>query len=57
MSIGRQSGFDTYIDGLYPIVDQLIRSYQGNAGEHFSNTIMDIKHMWVEDLESEFLAF
>jgi hypothetical protein len=31
---GCQSGFDTYIDNLLPILDQLFRTYQGNVDEH-----------------------
>ncbi len=45
MSSGRQSSFSTYIDGLLPVLDQFIQTYQGNVDEHFWNTIMDIKHI------------
>ncbi len=45
ISSGRQSSFDTYIDGLLPLLDQFIQTYQGNVDEHFWNTIMDIKHI------------
>jgi hypothetical protein len=39
------SGFDTYVDGLLPILDQFIETYQGNVDEKFWNTVMDIKHI------------
>ncbi len=37
-------GFDTYVDGLLPILDQFIKTYQGNVDEEFWNTVMDIEH-------------
>jgi hypothetical protein len=40
-----RNGFDTYIDGLLPILDQFIETYQGNVDHQFWNTVMDIKHV------------
>lgn len=40
----RGDGFDTYVDGLLPILDQFIEAYQGNVDYQFWNTVMDIKH-------------
>jgi hypothetical protein len=38
-------GFDTYIDGLLPILKQFIKTYQGNVDYKFWNTVMDVKHI------------
>jgi hypothetical protein len=38
-------GFDTYIDGLLPILERFIQTYQGNIDHQFRNTVMDIKHV------------
>lgn len=37
-------GFSGYIDGLLPILDQFIETYQGNVDYQFWNTVMDIQH-------------
>jgi hypothetical protein len=43
---GKYGGrFDTYIDGLLPILEQFIQTYQGNVDYQFWNTVMDIKHV------------
>jgi len=39
------NGFDTYIDGFLPILDQFIETYQGNVDHQFWNTVMDIEHV------------
>lgn len=39
------SSFGTYIDGLLPILDQFIQTYEGNVDHQFWNTVMDIKHV------------
>lgn len=41
----RGGGFGGYIDGLLPILDQFIETYQGNVDYQFWNTVMDIKHI------------
>jgi len=38
-------GFDTYIDGLLPILEQFIQTYPGNVDHQFWNTVMDIEHV------------
>ena len=40
-----RGGFDKYIDGLLPILEQFIQTYQGNVDYQFWNTVMDIKHV------------
>jgi len=45
ISIQYRYGFSTYIDGLLPILDQFIQTYQENVDHQFWNTIMDIKHV------------
>jgi hypothetical protein len=40
-----RNSFGTYIDGLLPILDQFIETYQGNVDHQFWNTVMDIKHV------------
>jgi hypothetical protein len=42
------NGFDTYIDGILPILDQFIQTYQGNVDHQFWNTVMDIKHVYAK---------
>jgi hypothetical protein len=37
--------FDTYVDGLLPILEQFIQTYQGNVDYQFWNTVMDIEHV------------
>jgi hypothetical protein len=37
--------FGSYIDGLLPILDQFIQTYQGNVDNQFWNTVMDVKHV------------
>ena len=41
----QERGFGGYIDGLLPILDQFIETYQGNVDYQFWNTVMDIKHV------------
>ncbi len=38
-------GFDSYIDGLLPIIDQFIATYQGKVDNQFWNKVMDIEHV------------
>ncbi|CAF3915086.1 unnamed protein product [Rotaria sordida] len=40
----RNDSFATYIQGLLPIIDKFIETYQGNVDNKFWNKIMDIKH-------------
>ncbi len=37
--------FGGYIDGLLPIIDQFIRTYQGKVDNEFWNKVMDIEHV------------
>jgi hypothetical protein len=39
-------GFGGYIDGLLPILDQFIETYQGNVDYQFWNTVMNIEHVY-----------
>jgi hypothetical protein len=38
------SDFGSYIDGLLPIIDQFIETYQGNVNNQFWNKVMDVNH-------------
>ena len=40
-----QDNFSSYIDGLLPIIDQFIQTYQGNIDNQFWNKVMDIEHV------------
>jgi hypothetical protein len=37
--------FSSYIDGLLPIIDQFIQTYQGKVDNQFWNKVMDIEHV------------
>jgi len=37
--------FGTYVDGLLPIIDQFIQTYQGKVDNKFWNKVMDIEHV------------
>jgi hypothetical protein len=41
----RNDSFASYIEGLLPIIDQFIQTYEGNVDKKFWNKIMDIKHV------------
>lgn len=45
-----ENGFDTYVDGLLPILDQFIQTYAGNVDYQFWNTVMDIEHVEGESI-------
>jgi hypothetical protein len=36
--------FYVYINGILPILDQFIQTYQGNVNNQFWDTIFDLKH-------------
>jgi hypothetical protein len=38
-------GFDTYVDGLLPILEQFIQTYQENVDHKFWNKVMNIEHV------------
>ena len=40
-----QDTFGQYIDGLLPIIDQFIQTYQDKVANEFWNKIMDIEHV------------
>ncbi|CAF4513356.1 unnamed protein product, partial [Rotaria sp. Silwood2] len=40
-----RDNFGSYIDGLLPIIDQFIQTYQGNVDNQFWNKVMDIEHV------------
>jgi hypothetical protein len=40
-----ENSFDSYINGLLPIIDQFIQAYQGKVDNEFWNKIMDIEHV------------
>ena len=40
-----RDSFSGYIDGLLPILDQFIQTYQGNVDNEFWNKVMDIEHV------------
>ena len=40
-----RDSFSSYIDGLLPILDQFIQTYQGNVDKEFWNKVMDMKHV------------
>jgi hypothetical protein len=40
-----QDSFNVYIDGLLPIIDQFIQTYQGKVDAQFWNKVMDIEHV------------
>lgn len=44
-TVSDQHEFGGYIDGLLPIIDQFIETYQGNVDQEFWNKIMDIEHV------------
>lgn len=37
--------FVSYIDGILPILDQFIQTYQGTVDNKFWNKVMDIEHV------------
>lgn len=39
------NSFSSYIDGVLPIIDQFIETYQGNVDGSFWNKVMDIEHV------------
>ena len=39
-----RDSFSSYIDGLLPILDQFIQTYQGNVDNEFWNKVMDMEH-------------
>ena len=41
----RDDSFSSYIDGLLPILDQFIQTYQGNVDNQFWNKVMDMEHV------------
>lgn len=43
-SMSERHHFGSYIDGLLPIIDQFIQTYQGNIDKKFWNKVMDIEH-------------
>lgn len=45
LTVSEHDEFGSYIDGLLPIIDQFIQTYQGNVDEEFWNKIMDIEHV------------
>jgi hypothetical protein len=40
----RNDSFASYIEGLLPIIDQFIQTYEGKIDNKFWNKVMDIKH-------------
>ena len=40
-----EDSFSSYIDGLLPILDQFIQTYQENVDNEFWNKVMDMKHI------------
>lgn len=40
-----ENDFSSYIDGLLPIFDQFIQTYQGKIDNQFWNKVMDIEHV------------
>jgi Domain of unknown function (DUF4419) len=40
-----RNNFGSYIDGLLPIIDQFIQTYQGKVDNEFWNKVMDIEHV------------
>jgi hypothetical protein len=44
-STSGQATFGRYIDGLLPIIDQFIETYQGKVDNEFWNKVMDIEHV------------
>ncbi len=44
-TVSNCDNFSTYIDGLLPIIDQFIDTYQGKVDNDFWNKVMDIEHV------------
>ena len=40
-----RDSFRSYIDGLLPILDQFIQTYQGKVDKEFWNKVMDMEHI------------
>jgi hypothetical protein len=40
-----RNNFDSYINGVLPVIDQFICTYQGKVDNEFWNKIMDIEHV------------
>jgi hypothetical protein len=39
------NSFESYINGLLPVIDQFIQTYQGKVDNEFWNKVMDIEHV------------
>jgi hypothetical protein len=44
-AVASRDNFGSYIDGLLPIIDQFIQTYQGKVDSDFWNKVMDIEHV------------
>jgi len=44
-AVASRDNFGSYIDGLLPIIDQFIQTYQGKVDNDFWNKVMDIEHV------------
>jgi hypothetical protein len=44
-SMSGLNSFGSYIDGVLPILDQFIQTYQGKVDNEFWNKVMDIEHV------------
>ncbi len=44
-TVPSRNNFGDYIDGLLPIIDQFIQTYQGKVDSDFWNKVMDIEHV------------
>ena len=43
-STSKKDSFASYIEGVLPIIDQFIQTYEGKIDNKFWNKVMDIKH-------------
>ncbi|CAF2657114.1 unnamed protein product [Rotaria sp. Silwood2] len=44
-TVPNRDDFGSYIDGLLPIIDQFIQTYQDNVDNQFWNKVMDVEHV------------
>ncbi|CAF3197819.1 unnamed protein product [Rotaria sp. Silwood2] len=44
-TVPNRDDFGSYIDGVLPIIDQFIQTYQDNVDNQFWNKVMDVEHV------------